>query len=517
MWLRHPFWHEEADVVVVGFGGAGAVAAVTAHDAGREVLIVEKQSEQRRHPSTFMSGGSLVCPSDPDAAYEHMKNLYRIGADGYETDPEVLKAWAYRSAENVAWVAAHGGHTHLFSSVGEHHAVPGHEAIQSYRFGPAPDAPETSIRGYGLFLWLHSLVAARQIGVAYDTAASWLLTDASGEVIGLQARRAGHTVNIRARRAVILTTGGFEFNAKLKRDHLPVRPTHFYANPDNTGDGVVMAQEVGAALWHMSACSGKAIAAFPEFPTGFPVNFWGYGDGMTQEQILYGRGRAGMSSCGAMQVDRLGRRFTNEVWKQHTHYYELTAYDSQRGILPRVPTYWIFDSARMRRGQLVLRETGAAGPLQLYPWSADNQRELERGWLVQADSIEALAGRLEIDPAVLRQTLREYNAACEAGVDTLGPPPSGRPPATLVPLEPPFFAMKLWPGGPNTQGGPERNGRAQVIRVTGHPVPRLYAAGELGSIYGTLYPVGGANLGECIAFGRIAGENASQEQPYGAS
>jgi succinate dehydrogenase/fumarate reductase flavoprotein subunit len=500
VWLKQPRWDDEADVVVVGFGGAGAVAAMTAHDAGREVLILEKQRAAHRFPSTLMSGGSIVCPSDPDAAYAHMTHLA-----GDQTGAAVLRAWADRCAENVDWVAAHGGTTHLFSPVGEHHSIPGYEAIQSYRFGTDP---ASSPRGYGLFRWLQDHVQQRGVPVSYGTAARWLLTDAAGAVIGVQCRRDGATVNVRARRAVILTTGGFEFHDALKRNHLPVTPTHFYASPDNTGDGVVMAQEVGAALWHMSACSAKAIAKFDDFPTGFPINPWGYGDGMTQEQILYGSGKRG-ASCGTMQVDRFGRRFTNEVWKQHTHYYELTGYDSHRGVYPRVPTYWIFDSARMRRGQLVSRETGAAGPLRLYPWSEDNQAELARGWITRAETIEGLADRLAMEPAVLRGTLAEYNAACETGRD-----PFGRPADTLVGLEPPFFAVKLWPGGPNTQGGPERDARARVMRVTGEPVPRLYAAGELGSVYGTFYPIGGANLAECIAFGRIAGENASAEAPY---
>jgi succinate dehydrogenase/fumarate reductase flavoprotein subunit len=505
-------WPLEADVVVIGYGGAGAVAAVTAHDAGSSVLILEKQAAGRRFPNTFMSGGSVVCPSDPELALAHMKALYLSPYGKYETSPDVLAAWARASADNIGWIERNGASAHLFITAGEHHNVAGYESIRSYRFG-SPGAADG--RGFGLFRWLQQLVEQRRIGVQYQTSARWLLTDAAGAVLGVAATAGGREVNVRARRAVVLASGGFEFHEKLKLNHLRASPTYFYASPDSTGDGVIMAQEVGAALWHMSACSAKAIAKFPDFPTGFPVNFWGYGDGMTQEGLLYsnpvqGSGPAA-ASCGAMQVDRTGRRFTSEVWKNHTHYYELTGYDSQAGWYPRIPSYWIFDQARMRRGQLVLRETGAAGPLQLYPWSQDNQAELDKGWIVRADTIEQLAQALAMEPPVLRETLRAYNDGCAAGVDPLGPPPAGRPPQTLVPLEPPFYAMALWPGGPNTQGGPERDARARVMRVTGEPVPRLYVAGELGSIYGTLYPAGGANLGECIAFGRIAGENASAE------
>ena len=83
----------------------------------------------------------------------------------------------------------------------------------------------------------------------------------------------------------------------------------------------------------------------------------------------------------------------------------------------------------------------------------------------------------------------------------------------MIPLDsPPFYAVRLFPGGPNTQGGPRRNSKAQVLNPFGKPVPSLYAAGECGSIYGMLYPMAGGNLAECIIFGRIAAENAIQEK-----
>jgi succinate dehydrogenase/fumarate reductase flavoprotein subunit len=519
-------WHSESEIVIAGYGGAGAVAAITAHDAGRDVLILEKQAKDHRHPSTLLSGGSIICPDDADDAVDHMVALYKAGPDLYETGPDVLRAWAHYCAQNVNWIESNGGKVEPFSEVGEQDGVPGYEAIQSYRFalGDFPTPWGLSGYGYGLFTWLQELVAQRSIDIEYETSAQWLLTDGDGAVVGIQADQAGRKVNIRASRAVILTTGGFEFNDKLKLAHLRVAPTHFYANPDNTGDGVLMAQEVGAALWHMSACSAKAIAMFPDFHTGFQIHLRGYEERTRREQ----RGRfadgpaisadsakvqsrtdhdePAQAACGFIQVDRFGHRFTNELWKGHTHYYELTAFDSHRTLYPRVPSYWIFDETRMQRGQLVFRENGAAGPLQLYPWSQDNLKELDGGWITKGKTIEDLARSLDIEPSAMGDTLREYDQACSRGVDRLG-----RPPHTLVPLEPPFYAMKLWPGGPNTQGGPERNARAQVMSVTGEAIPRLYAAGELGSIYGMLYPGAGGNIGECIAFGRIAGENASAE------
>jgi predicted oxidoreductase len=84
----------------------------------------------------------------------------------------------------------------------------------------------------------------------------------------------------------------------------------------------------------------------------------------------------------------------------------------------------------------------------------------------------------------------------------------------MVPVDTaPYYAMQLWPGLNNTLGGPRRNARAEIVGLDGKAIPRLFSAGELGSIY-VLYPQGGANLGECIAFGRIAGENASDLEPW---
>jgi predicted oxidoreductase len=101
-------------------------------------------------------------------------------------------------------------------------------------------------------------------------------------------------------------------------------------------------------------------------------------------------------------------------------------------------------------------------------------------------------------------TLTEYNRACATGED-----PVGRPPDSLVALDkPPFYCMPLWPGGPNTSGGPRRNEHAEVLDVFGQPIPGLYEAGELGEAVGALYPSNGANISDALCFGRIAVERA---------
>ncbi|MFC1919143.1 FAD-binding protein, partial [Chloroflexota bacterium] len=193
----------------------------------------------------------------------------------------------------------------------------------------------------------------------------------------------------------------------------------------------------------------------------------------------------------------------------HVFSYELTLFDSKKLLYPRVPSYWIFDQKRIDAGALP-RRPGPRAQYHKYKWSEDNSEELDRGWIKQADTIKELALNLGMESQTLLKTVNNYNIYCKNGVDI----EFGREPYTLLPLStPPYYAVELWPGGVNTQGGPRRNGKAQVLRVDGSPIPRLYSTGELGSIYGMLYPGGGGNLAECFAFGRIAGENASQCQP----
>jgi len=174
-----------------------------------------------------------------------------------------------------------------------------------------------------------------------------------------------------------------------------------------------------------------------------------------------------------------------------------------------VPSYHIFDQRRMERGPLGQVTSGPSGPQRLYKWSRDNLLELRKGWIIRGETVAELAGNIGVPAANLENTVQLWNKYCEVGKD----PDFGRSPLELVPLDsPPFYAIKLFPGGSNTQGGPRRNSRAQVVNPFGEPIPGLYAAGECGSVFGMLYPSGGGNLAECIAFGRIAAENAVKER-----
>lgn len=497
-------WQADADVVVIGYGAAGAVAAITAHDCGSKVLILEKQESEKIITNSFMSDGGIINTNDRSGAIDYMEALVKVSDSISWTDREVIYAWARYTEENVAWLERIGGKPLKLYRHGGEHRLPGAEAIDSYH---VPGL------GPGLMNMLYRQVSARSIDVHYNSSATELLMTSQGEVMGVQARTTAEenkAIKIKVRRAVILTTGGFEFDEQMKLQYLRVYPSYFLGSPANTGDGIRLALRAGAQLWHMNCCSARLVMKFPELPFAFNPAY----SGKNRPSLAVTEGAETKASradeAGFIIVDRSGRRYTKETIKPHTLYYELAGFDSQKLFYPRVPSYWIFDHRRIGNSPLVRTTNGPAGPARFYRWSANNNEEIERGWVKQCDTVKGLGMAIGVDGKTLAQTVRNYNRFCQEGRDE----GFGRQRETLIPLDsPPYYAVELWPGGPNTQGGPRRNGYAQIVRPDGTPIPRLYSAGELGSIYGMLYPSGGGNLAECVAFGRIAGEHASAERP----
>lgn len=489
-------WNQETDVLVVGLGGAGAVAAITAHDKGMRVCVLEKQPETSHITSTSMSGGVFIQCNDVEAAIDYMTHLNTAGNELQWSDRDIVQAWVEYASHNKEWLEGLGGHVKLFRKGGEHRRVHGCESLEILQ--PVG-------MGYGLMKLLKKNLSCRNIAVMYDTSARKLLTNHKGEVIGVKAYMGGKELNIRALRAVIMTLGGFEFDEEMKLNFLRVYPSYFYGSPANTGDGIRMVQDVGAALWHMNCCSARLVLKFADFPIAFAPDYAGFGTPSGSPAHVDTE-----DTCGFVIVDRRGKRYTNEgEIKTHTLYYETTLYDSQRLEFPRVPSFWVFDDRRIRLGPLASR-VGPMGAHKLYQWSKDNEVELEKGWIVKGETIAELADKLQIEAGNLEKTIDTYNAYCARKED----PEFKRPPQRLKALDnPPYFAVNLFPGGPNTQGGPRRNKRAQILNSEGEAIPGLYAAGEFGSIFGMIYPAAGGNISECIAFGRIAGQNAAEENP----
>jgi hypothetical protein len=213
-----------------------------------------------------------------------------------------------------------------------------------------------------------------------------------------------------------------------------------------------------------------------------------------------------MPADGYILVDQNGRRFCNETGLEHySMWMEVTRFDMKALRYSRIPSYVIFDERTRSSGPITSVGHGAN---RGYRWSADNRVEIDRGWIANGKSANELARKLGIQESLLGTTLASYEQSCRRGNDN----EFGRAQRTLVELQGDLFGLPVWPCLLNTQGGPKRNSRGQILDVWGTPIKRLYSAGELGSIWGLLYQSGG-NLGECLGLGRMAGTNAAAEVP----
>ncbi|HEY1258763.1 MAG TPA: FAD-binding protein [Stellaceae bacterium] len=482
-------WDVDTDVVVVGFGAAGVAAAVTAHDLGAKVLILEKAPEGEHGGNTRVAGqGYLNTASAADAA-AYLKAL----CGPYPVPEPMVEAWAQEMGRNNEWLEGLGGdpQEHQHPPIGiEFPDLPGSSCVHKFHDGPT--------YGYS-YTWqrFESLVKTRPIRVLYATPACELIQDGvTGEILGVRARRRDEEICVKARRGVVLTCGGFENNQEMIRNYLPGIPYCYTSgSPWNEGDGIRMAMAVGADLWHMNNYAGPSMALkVPEFRTSFSMQALHFSKEMPGGMIVVGPD---------------GRRFCDEKFK--TRHGKVPVAGRWLPLATPYPMFMVFDEALFSAGPLYDKHPshGWTQIIERYPWSEDNRAELEKGWIKTAADIPSLAGKLGLDPTVLADAVTRWNRDCGKGRDA----DFGRR-LMLAPIaEPPFYAVELSPSMLNTQGGPRRNERGQILRPDGTPIPRLYSAGELGSIYSYLYQ-GTGNIGECLAFGRISGKNAAAEPAW---
>ena len=194
---------------------------------------------------------------------------------------------------------------------------------------------------------------------------------------------------------------------------------------------------------------------------------------------------------------------------QDTGHREMDAYDPAAQGFPRIPSWVVFDEAG--RDMYPVGQPVFSDPKAHYDWSPDNLKEVDNGLLLRGDTLADLAEQMGMDAAVLAETVSAWNAAVTRGAD-----PLGRPASSLVPIRTgPYYAGQVWPVISNTQGGPRHDARQRVLDPFGSPIAGLYVAGELGSVWGSLYLVGG-NLAECFITGETAGIEAARLKNEGA-
>ena len=492
------------DVLIIGYGFSGAVAAIVAHDRGAKVLIAEKMGHFGG--CSMLSGGGVVFVKDPAAAFDYFQALC-----GGRTPDAVIRAQVEMMASTPEFVAelckVNGAKWALRGRPGTY-PFPGREGVSSLTVREVPGfepypwlVTGPGMHGYKLMKVLEDNVAKRGIESLMSSPATELVTAGDGSVVGAILSSNGTAVKVNARRGVLLACGGFEHDRWLQLQYLEGKPYHSMAPLSHTGDGIRMAQQAGARLWHMWMIHGSYGFKFPEYEVAFRHHLSGSRDPYEYRPFWF--------QMRWIVVDQAGRRFMNEYppAPQDTAHRPLGAFDPDIPGYSRIPCYLIFDERARLDGPI-------AEPLGLrehaYVWSKDNSRELEKGWILSAQTIGQLADRVKMDAGNLEETVRRWNRCVAAGAD----PDFKRPKETMSgPIDaPPYYAMEAWPIITNTQGGPEHDEKQRVIDYAGRPVGHLYAAGELGSMFGHLYELGG-NLGECISSGRIAGMNLAGETP----
>lgn len=465
-------WAAEYDVVVVGFGGAGANTAIAAADEGASVLLLEKA------PEAEAGGNSIVCvqlhcaTDDPESIATYIKAMR---GDFSTPSDELIEVYAQGMAENRAWIEYLGGEPTIATKAAtndtaEWPELPGSQAFTILTVHQG--------RGDGAaYALLKQNVEQREnITVWYEAPAVELIQDKeTGIVHGVQVNADGQTLNVRAKNGVVMTLGGFENNPKYQQSFLrrAFWPSLGHAHY-NTGDGIGMAQRVGADLWHMAS---------------FESNNFEFCDEELGVTWLWGNHLRGIL------VGENGKRFINE--------FQLGG--AKHGHLEYGGT-WQAPALPEKSWQVVDSTIFAEGPL--YPsWSPDGAFEIEKGWILKADTLEELAELMGLEgdaAAALPQTVADYNGFCEQGRDWAWDREKD-----LVPLaEAPYYAVRLTHAVVNTQGGPVKNERGEVLDTYGNPIPHLYEAGEFGDVWPERYQ-SACNLGGGMIFGRISGRNAA--------
>lgn len=463
-------WDGTYDVVVVGFGGAGAVASMTASDAGASVLMLEKAPKGHEGGNTRYSSQRFLYTEDVEGMKTYLKEVRGLYTN---MSDEIVDYLAEGFATTLDWYKGIGAPVANPKVEPEYPDLPCADSVQKVY----TVSSDNESRFWNV---LHkNVVETHKDGVEvwYESPAVKLIQDPfSKTVIGVEVAREGKRLNIRAVNGVVLATGGFENNQEMIQDYLQKPYAAPLGSAYNTGDGITMALGVGANLWHMSALSGPFLEFInPESGSGY-------------RQLMGSTGSVCNSSAIIVGAD--GTRFIDETLQpKHGH----VPFHGMYIDMPiSFPLFLIFDQKQI--------ETAPMYKI----WSEDSSEELEKGWITKGETLEELAEKIGLPPKGLAKGVAEYNAACASGTD-----PLGRPAEYLHAIgDGPYYGVELTPAFINTQGGPERNTECEVLDPEGSPIPHLYSAGELGSFYGSLYQ-GAGNLAECILTGQTAGKNAA--------
>ncbi len=436
------------DVVVIGSGGAGLAAALEVKNAGKEVIVLEKMPIIGGN-TLRATGGLNAAGSSAQATLGLEDTVEAFFTDtmkgGYDkNDPELVQILAEESAEAVEWLLSMGGD---FNDVGK---LAGATNTRAHRpTGGAPVGPE-------VVKTLRSALEESGVKIMTETIALKLIEE-DGKVIGVIAEdKDGKEFTINAT-SVVLATGGFGANSTMLVEYNKDLEGFGTTNHSGaTGDGIAMAQEVGAAL--------VDIEEIQTHPTAVPSN--GY---MITEAV---RGN------GAILINRDGERFVNELATRDVVSAAMLAQEGKTGFL-------FFDQG----------VTDSLKAIDGY---------IKQGIVTEGETLEELAEKAGINPENLKATLTDYNQYVASKEDK----DFGRNDMPRSLENSKYYAIEVGPAVHHTMGGIKINTEAQVLNAEGKAIAGLYAAGEVtGGVHGG-NRLGGNALTDLIVFGRIAGRSA---------
>lgn len=491
-------WHDETDVLILGFGLAGACTAIEARDLdpNADILIVEKMDEANVGGNSRVAGQSLLMSENVEALiayYEKMSYANPI-------PPAMLREWAERMVALRPWIEERakqaGSQFILGTGFTDRPAV-----LEFPEYGAADAIAHTATIlpiPSGVWLAFKKNVDQRNIRTLFEAPVVDLVQDPDTlEVFGAIVNHKGVKKAIKARRGVIMSTGGFENNLQMQRDYFGLGEAYALGTPGNTGDGLKILQKAGADMWHLRS-QGQPGGIWP----GFKV---------PEFETVYLR-QLFWQTFSWIEIAADHKRFYNETAElQLTHYKEKKHghyVDTPHAAVG--PVHMIFDEFTRAHNCLVIKFMGWNGVVRDHEWSDDNLAEVESGLILKADTIEELAEKMGRPVDEVVATVNQYNEACATGNDTQ----HERRKETLQPIaQGPFYAIRVVPAIVCTGGGARRTIESEVLDHNHNPIPRLYEAGELGSMFSQLYQ-NGSYLTEAMISGRAAGRNVVTSKPW---
>ena len=503
-WVRasqNVTWDEEHDIVIAGYGMAGTAAYIEAVeiDPNVDVVIYDKSDEANAGGQAIASGQCVIFVEPDDL--ETWRTYMRAMNEPHVIPEEDFNWLTNEFATDLEWIQA------ALEPVGYEVGYSGGGALRwgtlLVEFPDLPGADFIGATGHfrdkngGLAFenggcWNGFAKAAEYRGAKpqYEHQVVCLVQDSvTRKVEGVGVKKPdGSVIYVKARKGVLLATGGYEGDMEMYRHFNGGDRIYNAGSPYVTGDGVKMEMAIGAQMWHMDgqtmSCGYFHGIKVPDFETTFIRQFY-------------------MKQGSWMEVAADSTRYYNEAksyQRQHMKYYEHGKYVDVP-IARSQPVHIIFDEECRKAQPMVNAWIGwpvtCRNP---YHWSDDNSVEIEKGWIVKADTIEELAEKLGRDPAALRAEVDHFNAMVDAGEDA----DFGRDITTMAKIENgPFYAIEEVPAMPACSGGARRNIKGQVLNWDNEPIEGLYSAGELGSLVCNLYQ-NGTYLHEAICSGRAA-------------